>query len=187
VKPIETRYGGHLFRSRLEARWAAFLDLVGFEWVYEPIDAHWYIPDFALLGDGPVGVEVKPAVSLDELERYALDVEEGLAGHWNHDYLIVGVNPTFGKAIGWHGTYLPGYAEAKDGDVHYVDAPHWIGAPAFWHRCCAHRTFAFHHQDTYLSQPCGCDHADPHCLGKVHAEDLRAMWGRAHEQSRYTR
>ena len=35
IKAIETRYGGHLFRSRLEARWAMFFDLAGIPWQYE--------------------------------------------------------------------------------------------------------------------------------------------------------
>jgi hypothetical protein len=35
IKPIETRYKGHLFRSRLEARWAVFFDEMGIEWEYE--------------------------------------------------------------------------------------------------------------------------------------------------------
>lgn len=26
VRPIETKYAGHLFRSRTEARWAVFFD-----------------------------------------------------------------------------------------------------------------------------------------------------------------
>jgi len=36
VKPIETVYSDHLFRSRLEARWAVFFDYMGIKWVYEP-------------------------------------------------------------------------------------------------------------------------------------------------------
>ena len=51
-KPIETQYKGYRFRSRLEARWAVFLDALGVEWVYEKqgydIDGTWYLPDFWL-------------------------------------------------------------------------------------------------------------------------------------------
>jgi hypothetical protein len=35
-KPIETRYAGCRFRSRLEARWAVFFDRLGIAWEYEP-------------------------------------------------------------------------------------------------------------------------------------------------------
>lgn len=43
---IPTMYAGVQFRSRLEARWAAFFDLAGWRWEYEPFDLEGYIPDF---------------------------------------------------------------------------------------------------------------------------------------------
>lgn len=43
---IPTRYRNTEFRSRLEARWAAFFDLAGWKWKYEPIDLNGWIPDF---------------------------------------------------------------------------------------------------------------------------------------------
>lgn len=58
MNAIPTKYAGVQFRSRLEARWAAFFDLLGFEWNYEPIDLAGYIPDFILCRR--VLVEVKP-------------------------------------------------------------------------------------------------------------------------------
>jgi len=36
LKAIDTRYAGHLFRSRLEARVGVFLDTLGCSWSYEP-------------------------------------------------------------------------------------------------------------------------------------------------------
>lgn len=36
IAAIETHYAGHRFRSRLEARWAVFFDVLGIEWMYEP-------------------------------------------------------------------------------------------------------------------------------------------------------
>lgn len=36
ITPIPTRYAGCWFRSRLEARWAVFLDTLGIRWEYEP-------------------------------------------------------------------------------------------------------------------------------------------------------
>ena len=68
IQPIETRYAGHKFRSRLEARWAVFFDALGIEWQYEPqgylIADPWdcesrpYLPDF-YLSAFDVWVEVK--------------------------------------------------------------------------------------------------------------------------------
>src|SRR5437764_2554576 len=55
---IPTLYNGVQFRSRLEARWAAFFDLCKWEWEYEPIDLNGWIPDFRLVSN--VLVEVKP-------------------------------------------------------------------------------------------------------------------------------
>lgn len=46
---IPTRYSGVQFRSRLEARWAAFFDIAGWRWQYEPIDLAGWIPDFRLV------------------------------------------------------------------------------------------------------------------------------------------
>lgn len=61
--PIDTEYAGFSFRSRLEARWAVFLDVYGVEYRYEPegfvlpwrLNPEWapskrfqYLPDFHL-------------------------------------------------------------------------------------------------------------------------------------------
>jgi hypothetical protein len=52
LKPIETRYKGYRFRSRLEARWAVFFDALGVAWQYEPqgfsLPSGNYLPDFWL-------------------------------------------------------------------------------------------------------------------------------------------
>lgn len=52
IKPIETRYKGYRFRSRLEARWAVFFDTLGIAWEYERegfnLDGVCYLPDFWL-------------------------------------------------------------------------------------------------------------------------------------------
>lgn len=48
-----TKYNGVEFRSRLEARWAAFFDLIEWEWLYEPVDLLGWVPDFQLRNLGP--------------------------------------------------------------------------------------------------------------------------------------
>lgn len=48
IKAHKTFYNGVWFRSRLEARWAAFFDLIGWQWEYEPIDLVGWSPDFRL-------------------------------------------------------------------------------------------------------------------------------------------
>ena len=54
MRAIPTEYKGYLFRSRLEARWAVFLDTLGIRWEYEPeglilSDGTYYLPDFYLI------------------------------------------------------------------------------------------------------------------------------------------
>lgn len=50
IKAIETRYAGCRFRSRLEARWAVFLNSLDIPWEYEPqgyvVNGVPYLPDF---------------------------------------------------------------------------------------------------------------------------------------------
>jgi hypothetical protein len=66
-KSIPTRYSNTNFRSRLEAKWAAFFDIVGWRWEYEPFDLNGWIPDFVLLGKCQhVLVEVKPVHGPDD-------------------------------------------------------------------------------------------------------------------------
>jgi hypothetical protein len=48
IANIPTIYNGVQFRSRLEAKWAAFFDLLGWHWHYEPLDLDGWIPDFLI-------------------------------------------------------------------------------------------------------------------------------------------
>lgn len=73
IKPIQTRYKGYHFRSRLEARWAVFFDALGLQWEYEPdgFDIPFvgrYLPDFRLTVPdiGDVFVEVKPTGTTED-------------------------------------------------------------------------------------------------------------------------
>lgn len=61
---IPTKYKGYTFRSRLEARWAVYFDLIGLTWEYEPEgyvlrNGVWYLPDF-YLHQLDTFVEIKP-------------------------------------------------------------------------------------------------------------------------------
>jgi len=68
IKPIQTLYAGILFRSRLEARWAMYFDLLGYEWDYEiegfSTKFGGYLPDFYLSKIG-VFIEIKPYFQSD--------------------------------------------------------------------------------------------------------------------------
>jgi hypothetical protein len=85
---IPTTYAGVNFRSRLEAKWAAFFDAVGWRWEYEPFDRAGWIPDFVLMGPKASGefkptkvlVEIKPVDGIDDplFKRTAAEIERNL-------------------------------------------------------------------------------------------------------------
>lgn len=61
---LQTTYKGVEYRSRTEARWAVFFDVLGVSFHYEPekftlSDRRWYIPDF-YVDDWKAFIEVKP-------------------------------------------------------------------------------------------------------------------------------
>lgn len=64
IAAIPTTYRGRTYRSRLEARWAAFFDALGIAHEYEPYDLGLWSPDF-LLTEMRVLVEVKPISAID--------------------------------------------------------------------------------------------------------------------------
>lgn len=72
MKPIETTYAGHRFRSRLEARWAVFFDHLDIEWEYEAqgyeVGDVRYLPDFWLPALG-LWAEVKGTMSHADLVK----------------------------------------------------------------------------------------------------------------------
>jgi hypothetical protein len=61
---IPTVYSGVRFRSRLEAKWAVFFDIIGWGWHYEQDDVNGWIADFTI--DNPFTcqtafwIEIKP-------------------------------------------------------------------------------------------------------------------------------
>ncbi|HEX2554219.1 MAG TPA: hypothetical protein VHL98_10985 [Microvirga sp.] len=93
IKAIPTTYGGTRFRSRLEARWAAFFDLCGWTWDYEPLDLEGWCPDFVIRTPlCPVFVEVKPAEPDGEMAR--LPEFAKAVAHWRDvQVLLLGMAP----------------------------------------------------------------------------------------------
>lgn len=88
IKAIETEYNGYKFRSRLEARWAVFFDVMGIDYKYEDEGyEYWetedgnykykWLPDFVLTSENNLLVEVKggdEALS-EDWERLAMAVD----------------------------------------------------------------------------------------------------------------
>ena len=140
ARVIPTTYAGTRFRSRLEARWAVFFDLLGIYWEYEPeayllADGRGYAPDFLLPRfNGGVVAEVKP-------EGDAFDKAWALARDGHGIWLCEGP-PGFraytfaqgddGEVERW--TVLPLYDQALGEDrFFYVQDPsevHYLSAGA---------------------------------------------------------
>jgi hypothetical protein len=126
MKPIETRYAGHRFRSRLEARWAVFFDHLGIRWQYEPqgfnIGGRPYLPDFLLL-DTQTWVEVKgdeAKLDYDLMEAFAYALPRGSR------IVILGPLPEAKPAGDWDWGWqsLCSYFVDEGGRVVFGD---WVG------------------------------------------------------------
>lgn len=174
---VPTTYRGVTYRSRLEARWAAFGEAIGWRMEYEPpIDGAGYLPDFMLVGPDPVLVEVKPDWLLVDLMARRVKVEQGLAGRWAHDVLLVGGGPLLTGAHPWADPL---------GVLGEWTGEGWWWSVALWHRCrhpdCRGRLTFHHVERTYRSRICG--HYDgAHYVGGLEDTDLRAI-GRTWEET----
>lgn len=118
---IETAYRAFLFRSRLEAKWAAFFDQCGWAWSYEPKDYGGWIPDFAI-GERPVLVEVKPFFNDDEWETAKQKIVDSGC---REPVVLFGADPTWNAMAfdAMNGSGAPAIArlfEYMDDEVGYV-------------------------------------------------------------------
>lgn len=115
IKAIQTRYKGYHFRSRLEARWAVFLDALGVRWEYEVEGFEFpnglrYLPDF-WLPDSGVFLEIKPGTLSADAKWEAEQKAETLAVYNETTTFLVSGPP--GEAlIDWfahdnRGSHLP--------------------------------------------------------------------------------
>ncbi len=151
IPAIPTKYNGVQFRSRLEARWAAFFDLMAWPWEYEPIDLAGYIPDFILRFDKPLLIEVKPLLewpcpvfACSETHRGAgkcianprvlADVRKVQHSGWSGEAVLVGAGPWRKKS----GDLLLGrfiYGEIDEADAYAKCA--WLSSaePFFCNGC----------------------------------------------------
>lgn len=106
IKPLETIYNGKRFRSRLEARWAVFFDLIKVEYEYEPegfeFQGYRYLPDFYVPSED-VYIEIKSNGALtgnesslyngrEEAGKYIAFSQEIL--NENHGYIVICGTPT---------------------------------------------------------------------------------------------
>ena len=89
IKPIETLYRGHYFRSKAEARFAVFLDCLGVKWEYEPQgfdlgNGLKYLPDFKIY-NVEIWDENRDKCNYDTYEPKMLDIWVEVKGMWKDD------------------------------------------------------------------------------------------------------
>ncbi len=173
---VETKYADIIFRSRLEARWAAWFDRVKWPWEYEPIDLEGYIPDFILMVKNPVLVEVKPVLTFEELYQYTAKIERS---GWDKEALILGAYPMW-KASGWSMPAFGLLAERVEGcDPSDSESYWWATAHIF--RCgkCGKLNF-MHEESDWGGRICG--HYDGNRYLQFNKEDalnIRHYWAEA--------
>ena len=101
---IPTTYDGIRFRSRVEARWSAAFDRMGWQWEYEPIDLDGYIPDFLVSMGGPrLLVEIKATIGDEDLKAAQQKIQ---ASGWHGEVVILSAyldDTSSQPVVGWFG------------------------------------------------------------------------------------
>lgn len=122
IRAIETSYKGYRFRSRLEARWAVFMDSLGIEWIYEnegyDIAGEWYLPDF-ILPEQKIILEIKPKLPADQY--YDTDLLELLSEKIGMTGYILSGQPWVDDKEGFHNFDCIDYSiQPAIGDTDYL-------------------------------------------------------------------
>ena len=194
-----TLYRGITFRSRLEARWAAFFDQCEWTWQYEPeIVIPGWLPDFSIAAHaGPILVEVKPIDRFDEALGKRLSdavIHAGL----EHHLLILGLGPWPLEAsicvvsasgepitgIGWYGSFE--HWEAFD---EFTEVRQHAWSSAFLTvEASAPGRFSFNSEHPLVLDPLALPdriHGTPgvHLAMQDNAD---ALWGQSYAATRYT-
>lgn len=128
---LPTSYAGHVFRSRLEARFAVLFDVMGIRWEYEPdgfeLPHGLYVPDF-WLPDLRTWFEVKPDWD-DAYEAFAITAD--LCRATERQVVLVPGLDAKGWGVPFFHVWRPPVAprpRPDDGDFGYLTLAH--GTPA---------------------------------------------------------
>ena len=178
---IPTMFNGRQYRSRLEARWAAFMSLCEWDYEYEPDDLAGWIPDFAIWGatGNTIWVEVKPVVAFPR--DVASKMKRGLPDAYRtrgDELLILGAKPSPAprSAAQQNGRPRLGWLaqtplRAADGGWHWGDA--------VFGRWASDAKLGFCHSESHHDRITGI-HAE-RCGGRPGAKtsDLSHLWAEA--------
>jgi hypothetical protein len=173
---IPTTIDGTTYRSRVEARWAVLLgELYPGHVEYEPFDADGYIPDFAIVGDHPLLIEVKAHLSIAELAGHTDRLDQALDGHWDHDVMIVGGTP-----------FLADIHISVAGLMRQTVEGEHMWAPAIWMTCTLCNRPGWHHETgEWACHPCG-HHDGDHHIAPTDRRLIAGLWTHARETTRWT-
>lgn len=173
MKSYPTYYKEQLFRSRLEAKWAAFFDYLHWPYIYEPIDLEKYIPDFILQFDSPLLVEVKPEVLFKDLEKHT---DKILKSGWDKEVLVVGAN--LFKPSRWDARFFStiGLLGEKFG------ANYCFNEGIIFRCNLCNRISIFHSVHSFRCRVNNCHQGDSHIEDFYMA---RVLWGVAHEKTQW--
>lgn len=167
IPPIPTAYGGVLFRSGLEARYAVLFDALEIAWEYEPqgfdADGTWYRPDFVLFPAlGTLWAEIKPRWDNDPAGVGRWQKFSAWRPQPSRSVLLVGV-PKVGNR-----TLLIG----GDEDAENPASGPWEDDTQEWCACPSGHHFDFAYPGTFKAQRAedGCPHADPEGRGRDRLE-----------------
>lgn len=169
MKPIPTTYKGVEFRSRLEARWAAFFDQMRWPWIFEPIDLDGWFPDFLLRTRMPpnVLVEVKPFTTLREFEDAG--VCEKIAKAMNscnrdEEVLLLGLAPFWEKSEVFGGGLKLGWLQENYADFSQdFSATGWDLAPLTYTERPEFEADFCHEWNSYTRRVSGWHHESWDC------------------------
>jgi hypothetical protein len=155
-------YGGVMFRSRNEARWAYTFDALGIGWQYEPIDLNGYIPDFVM--SSGLLVEIKPELDETGLADTKRKIEDS---GWTHEAAIL--VPFVEQTA--HQPLIGVFAERDIGP----DGPQLVWGDCRIFRCLGcHSVSMLCDSGSWRCRECGADGGNAH-VGEV-GNDFRNAW-----------
>lgn len=175
INAIPTKYQGVQYRSRLEAKYAAFFDNIGWQHSYEPFDFNGYIPDFLIHGDRPFLIEVKDAVTQHDYYEHVPKIERALKSSGKmYDLLIVGIEPVttvFDSDFGnWNDHPFVGLLGQC-----WEDEPSWDFNPGVWIECsiCS-KNVVIHTIMSFIHSP--CNHYNGDTFGEANINIVQNAW-----------
>jgi hypothetical protein len=123
MKVLETKYRGYRFRSRLEARWAVFMDALHVPYAYEPeaydLDGLFYLLDF-WLPRLKAFLEIKPAEPTAEEQEKALKLSK-----FTGNPVYIFFTPPQLLSYDDESAYLLEWVETDQGGFPAWDVSHW--------------------------------------------------------------